>query len=150
MRHIESDFERIWISAENLEGKAVQWFAEFYSTHDIRAMTYNDVVNIMKTSYMSQMDAYDVSRRISILIQKKKIDHYIKEFNQYKSLLPQGSISESIFVGYFIQRLKPGIRREIRLRDPQTTAMAAQLAKQAEYCILPPIDLNTSGVVDFI
>lgn len=77
------------------------------------------------------MDAYNFSRRISILIQKKEIDHYIKKFNQYKSLLPQGSISESIFVGYFIQRLKPGIRREIRLRDPQTTAMAAQLAKQA-------------------
>lgn len=131
LNQISSDYHKICIFADNLEGKAIRWLTNYYESFEISSASYGQVIEAFKESFNAQLDVYDISRKIYSLKQKNNVDGYIKEFNQYKNLLPSGAMCEEVLVGIFIQGLQPDTRKDVRLRNPQTVYRAAELARRA-------------------
>lgn len=144
---ITDDFRKNCIFADNIGGKAIQWFYTFSHDHDLHTTPYSTLVNEFTTSFGAQLDTYDISRKICSLTQRNNIDGYIKEFYQYKNLLPEGSMSEQILVSYFIKGLKPDTRKAVVLQSPATLYAATELARKCEHCLLDPISINPAGDV---
>lgn len=147
LHHITDDFRKICIFADNIGGKATQWFLNFSADHDLHSISYSTLVSQFTASFGAQLDVYDISRKICSLKQHNNIDGYIKEFYQYKNLLPEGAMSEQILISYFIQGLKPDTRKAVVLQSPTTFHKATELARKCEHCLLDPITINYSGDV---
>lgn len=147
LHQITDDFRKICIFADNIGGKATQWFLNFSASHDLHTTSYSTLVSQFTDSFGAQLNTYDISRKICSLAQRNSIDGYIKEFYQYKNLLPEDAMSEPVLVSYFVKGLKPDTRKAVVLQSPTTLYEATELARRCEHCLLDPISINFSGDV---
>lgn len=79
---ISDDYRKIAIFAANLEGKAIDWFANFYEVHEVSTLPYESLVAAFKESFNSKLDTYDIINKLSSITQKGTIEKYIEEFNK--------------------------------------------------------------------
>ena len=147
LHQITDDFCKICIFADSIGGKATQWFLNFSADHELHTTLYSTLVSQFTASFSAQLNTYDISRKICSLAQRNSIDGYVKEFYQYKNLLPEGAISESVLVSYFMKGLKHDIRNAVVLQSPTTLYEATELACCCEHCLLDPISIDYSRYV---
>lgn len=119
LHNITNDYNKICIFAGNLTDNAIDWFAEYDTNHDINTVTYSEVVEEFKERFGGNVDLYDVGSHISSITQKGSLDDYMRQFFQYMTILPPGTMSDSVLIALFVQGLKPEIRRNAGLRDPK-------------------------------
>ena len=129
LRGINSDYTRIYILAANLTDRALNWFVGYASNHNMTDLTYASFIQDFKAAFAGQIDNYDILVKLTNISQRNNVDGYVREFLQYSNLLAEGSLSQVTLVNLFIKGLKLELRKDIRLRQPQTLYEATEAAK---------------------
>lgn len=129
LRGITSDYTRIYILAANLTDRALNWFIGYASNHNMTYLTYESFLQDFKAAFAGQIDNYDILVKLTNISQRNNVDGYVREFLQYSNLLAEGSLSQQTLVNLFIKGLKLELRKDIRLRQPQTLYDATEAAK---------------------
>lgn len=145
--NVTDDFRKICIFFDNIGGKATQWFYIYVVDHDIHTTSYSTFVSHFSAYFGVQIDTNHVGRKLRSLSQHDNIDGYIKEFYQYKDLLPDGAISEPELVRYFIKGLKSDTRKAVISQIPITLYEAVELARRCERRLIDLIFLNITSEV---
>ncbi|KAK5959471.1 uncharacterized protein PWA37_003429 [Arxiozyma heterogenica] len=145
--NVTDDFRKICIFFDNIGSKATQWFYIYVVDHDIHTTSYSNFVSHFSAYFGAQIDTNNVGRKLRLLSQHDNIDGYIKEFYQYKDLLPDGAISKPELVRYFIKGLKPDTRKVVISQIPITLYEAVELARRCERRLIDPIFLNITSKV---
>lgn len=118
-----------------MTGSALNWFVTYSSGLDLSTISFASFVSEFRRVHIGKLDTYDIIQKLSSMKQAQSIENYITEFDNFRRLLPSGSLSEDMFIQLFVKGLKPNTRKELRLRSISSFYEATQLASRAEHCL---------------
>jgi hypothetical protein len=152
-----SDNTRVPLAATFLDGSAATWWrmtALRNAAAQLSTPTWDQFKHQLRQQFKPVNSAKIARDRLHMLRQTTSVARYNSEFNRL--VLEAGDVSETEQRHRYIQGLKPDIRMEIELADPQTVVEAMEKAQRVDNIafqlrtgrsaaqLMRPSDFNTS------
>lgn len=129
---VDNEEQKILAFGSNLVSTAQNWYTNFTNNLTTDGLAYEDLLQAFKTRFYPTNVMENAIDRFETLVQVGSVGQFIAQFTSITEHLPAHFKVDAVLKDRFISKVKPEIKRYIKITNPQNLQEVYRDARRAE------------------